>query len=208
MKPFAESCEQNKAPILSVLTEQFSHSQQVLEIGSGTGQHAVFFAKHLPHLIWQTSDLPENHSAIMQWLDEAGLNNVLPPLTLDVNSQPWPLLSVDAVFSANTAHIMDWNSVEKMFAGIGALLESQGFFCLYGPFNYNGESSSKSNEDFDRWLKDRDRDSGIRDFENLVDLAHLHHMRLVHDIEMPVNNRILVWQKVKVLDLNTETQES
>lgn len=206
MKPFAESCEQNKDPILSVLTEQFSYSQQVLEIGSGTGQHAIHFARHLPHLSWQTSDLADNHAGIMKWLDEAGLNNVQPPVNLDVNDQPWPVLSVDAVFSANTAHIMDWPSVKNMFAGIGALLEPQGFFCLYGPFNYNGEFTSKSNESFDRWLKDRDPGSGIRDFEDLVDLAHLHNLRLVHDFEMPTNNRILVWQKVKVLDLKNLDQ--
>ena len=184
MKPFAESCEQNKEPILSVLAEQFSHSQKVLEIGSGTGQHAVYFARHLPHLSWQTSDLPENHEGIMQWLDEAGLSNVQPPISLDVNAQSWPVISVDAVFSANTVHIISWDSVEKMFAGISALLEPQGCFCLYGPFNYNGDFTSKSNEDFDHWLKERDPESGIRDFENLVDLAHLHHMRLVHDIEI------------------------
>ncbi|MDH5571283.1 MAG: class I SAM-dependent methyltransferase [Gammaproteobacteria bacterium] len=201
MKPFAESCEENKKPILEILREYFADVHQVLEIGSGTGQHAVYFSKKLPHLHWQPSDLKENLAGINTWLEEAKRTNISPPFELDVNQNPWPALNADAVFSANTAHIMDWPSVEKMFTGIGLILKPQGLFCLYGPFNFHGEFSSKSNEEFDQWLKLRNPDSGIRDIDDLVDLGCIHKLRLVQNYEMPVNNRLLVWQKVKIIEL-------
>ncbi len=200
MKPFAESCEQNKDPILEVLSEQLEGASRVLEIASGTGQHAVYFARHLPHLHWQTSDVPENHDGIQQWIDEAGLANLAPPLELDVSQADWPELEVDAVFSANSVHIMSWFCVEKMFAGVARVLKTQGFLCLYGPFNYNGRFTSKSNVEFDRWLRARDPQSGIRDFEKLLELGRQHELRLVHDYEMPANNRLLVWQKARVVE--------
>ena len=196
MKPFSEACEQNKHPILAVLQQYFADVQSVLEIGSGTGQHAVFFAAQLPHLQWLTSEVTELHAGIHAWLDEAHLPNVLPPQELDVNQPDWPVVRVDAIFSANTVHIMDWPSVEKMFAGIGRVLQTRGVFCLYGPFNYEGNYSSESNARFDLWLKQRDPDSGIRDFEALNILAQQHGMALLADLAMPVNNRTLVWQKV------------
>lgn len=200
MKPFAESCEENKKPILEILKEHFSDCEQVLEIGSGTGQHAVYFSQKLPHLHWQTSELPEHHTGINEWLKEAEHTNISPPIELDVNQSPWLIHKIDAIFSANTVHIMDWSSVEKMFSGIGLVLKPQGIFCLYGPFNYHGEFTSESNQKFDQWLKDRNPDSGIRDVDNLIDLGFLHQLRLVQDYEMPANNRLLVWQKVQVID--------
>ncbi|VAX13514.1 hypothetical protein MNBD_GAMMA24-2151 [hydrothermal vent metagenome] len=200
MKPFAESCEQNKDPILDVLTEQLAHVKCVLEIGSGSGQHAVYFARHLPHLHWQTSDIGDRHAGIQQWIDEAKLDNLGSPLELDVSQAQWPKLEVEAVFSANSVHIMPWTCVEKMFAGVARILQTQGLLCLYGPFNYGGDYTSKSNEEFDYWLKARDPQSGIRDYEKLVELGRQYDLRLVHDYEMPANNRLLVWQKTQVVE--------
>jgi len=196
MKPFSESCEQNKKPILSVLKEKFSEHKAVLEIGSGTGQHAVFFAEQLPHLSWITSDQLEYHPGIKSWLDSSELANTQGPLLLDVNQDEWLTTKVDAIFSANTVHIMSWTSVENMFLGIGKTLAEAGSFCLYGPFNYNGEFSSESNARFDLWLKQRDPESGVRDFEDLQLLAAKAGLKFVEDIEMPANNRILVWKKI------------
>jgi cyclopropane fatty-acyl-phospholipid synthase-like methyltransferase len=194
-KPYSEACDQNKEPILAVLKEVFSATRKVLEIGSGTGQHAVYFARHLPHLTWQTSDMPENHPGIMAWLNDSGLPNVLPPLNLDVAQENWPVEQVDGVFSANTTHIMSWQKVKLMFKGIGKVLVPQGVFCLYGPFNYHGTYTSDSNAHFDTWLKTRDPQSGLRDFDNLDKLAAEAGMDLQNDIPMPVNNRILIWRK-------------
>lgn len=196
MKPFAESCEENKLPILAVLRTEFAAVTRVLEIGSGTGQHAVFFARELPHLTWQTSDVAEYHPGIRAWIEDAALDNVRAPLTLDVAHDTWPAATYDGVFSANTAHIMGWPEVEAMFAGIGTVLEAGGRFCLYGPFNYGGEYTSASNARFDQWLKARDPRSGVRDFEALNRLAETAGLRLLKDYAMPANNRTLAWMKV------------
>ena len=196
MKPFSESCEQNKQPILVVLQQYFANVSSVLEIGSGTGQHAVFFAARFSHLHWLASEVAELHSGVNAWLAEAGLPNIAGPVELDVNQPDWPVHEIDAVFSANTVHIMDWPSVEKMFAGIGRVLQAKGVFCLYGPFNYVGNYTSDSNARFDLWLKQRDPRSGIRDFEALNSLARQHGMELLADHAMPANNRTLVWQKL------------
>lgn len=195
MKPYAESCDQNRDPILAVLREEFSACRSILEIGSGTGQHAVYFAAELPHLSWQTSDRDEYHEGIHAWLDEAALPNTLPPLSLDVRHDSWPQRHYDGVFSANTVHIMSWPEVECLFAGIGPVLADDGLFCLYGPFNYDGRFTSESNARFDQWLKARDPESGVRDLEALDALARAAGMRLLRDHAMPANNRILVWKK-------------
>ncbi|MEJ2396349.1 MAG: DUF938 domain-containing protein [Candidatus Thiodiazotropha sp.] len=193
-KPYAESCEENKAPILAVLSRLFSDVHSVLEIGSGTGQHAVHFAAAMPHLIWHTSDVAEHHPGMHAWLDEAALPNTRDPIDLDVRGN-WPEETFDAVFSANTVHIMGWSAVEALFAGIGKVLAEGGCFALYGPFNYNGQYSSESNRRFDVWLKQRDPLSGIRDFADLNQLAEAQGLKFEEDIEMPVNNRILVWRR-------------
>lgn len=195
MKPYSEACEQNKDPILTVLREVFADRKNILEIGSGTGQHAVYFGLNLPYLIWQTSDLRENHADIHAWLAEAALPNVLAPLDLDVARSDWPIGRVDGVFSANCVHIMAWTLVEKMFAGVGRVLGPGGVLCLYGPFNYGGTYTSASNARFDAWLKARDPLSGVRNFEDVDDLARAQGLHLVHDYIMPVNNHTLVWKK-------------
>ncbi len=196
MKPCSESCDQNRAPIQAVLEAVFADRKQVLEIASGTGQHAVYFGQALPHLTWQTSELPANHAGIQAWLDEACLPNVLPPLPLDVNAPVWPVAEqVDAIFNANTVHIVAWPAVERMFAGIGRVLAVGGILCMYGPFNYGGRFTSESNARFDAWLKSRDPLSGVRDFEAIQGLAEAQGLQLLRDIDMPANNRSLVWQR-------------
>jgi cyclopropane fatty-acyl-phospholipid synthase-like methyltransferase len=193
-KPYSESCEQNREPILDVLREVFTDRTYVLEIGSGTGQHAVYFGAELPHLRWQTADLPLHHPDIRLWLDEAALPNVLPPIALDVNQKSWHGGRFDAVFSANTLHIMSWIEVERFFAGIGEVLETGGVLAVYGPFNYNGTFTSESNARFDVWLKSRNPASGVRDFEAVDALARARGLMLQQDIAMPANNRTLIWR--------------
>ena len=196
MKPYSESCDQNRNPIFSIIEPLFRGRRSVLEIGSGTGQHAVHFAAKMPHLTWHTSDLPENHAGIRAWLDEAALPNISGPVALDVSSRPWPDLETDAVFSANTVHIMHWKEVVALFAGVGDLLGRDGLFCLYGPFNYGGNYTSESNARFDEWLHARDPLSGIRDFDDLDRLAGTSGLQIEHDYAMPANNRLLCWRKV------------
>lgn len=195
MKPYAESCDINKVPILEVLRDVFADRKQVLELASGTGQHAVHFGHALPHLTWQTSELQQNHAGIRLWLDEPQLPNVLAPVHIDANDEHWPVGQYDAIFNANTVHILSWPEVEKLFGGIGRVLLGGGILCLYGPFNYGGKFTSDSNARFDVWLKSRDPRSGVRDFEALNALAKAQGMTLLKDIEMPINNRTLVWQR-------------
>jgi SAM-dependent methyltransferase len=194
-KPFSQASENNQQPILAVLERHFRGVRHVLEIGSGTGQHAVFFAARLPHLIWQPSDRRENHAGIRLWMDDAGLDNVRAPLDLDVTVRPWPIAAAEAVFSANTAHIMSWPTVERFVAGIGAVLEPGGVFCLYGPFNYGGTYTSESNARFDEMLRQRDPESAIRHFEDVDALAIAAGLHLLEDNAMPANNRLLVWRR-------------
>ncbi|KHF24299.1 DUF938 domain-containing protein [Solemya velum gill symbiont] len=194
-KPWAESCDQNREPILEVIRPLFSESGSILEIGSGTGQHAVFFAQQLPHMQWHASDQSDYHAGISMWVEEAALPNVHGPFQLDVMQEDWPQIDIDAVFSANSAHIMDEKMVEAMFAGVGEILPHAGVFALYGPFNYDGSYTSESNARFDEWLKSRDPHSGIKSFEWLNSLARAAGMKLQDDVAMPANNRILVWVK-------------
>jgi cyclopropane fatty-acyl-phospholipid synthase-like methyltransferase len=192
--PFSQACENNKAPILAVLHKHFSSVKGVLEVGSGTGQHAVYFAENLPHLEWQAADQQIYLAGILAWVKWASLDNLPLPLALDVN-QPWPVTKTSAIFSANTLHIMSWKEVERFFTAINTVLESQGVLCIYGPFNYDGKYSSESNARFDRLLKERDTLSGIRDFEAVNDLAFGAGLSLEVDYPMPANNRCLVWTK-------------
>jgi cyclopropane fatty-acyl-phospholipid synthase-like methyltransferase len=194
-KPHAPACERNRDPILDVLRTHFADSQRVLEVGSGTGQHAVYFAAAMPWLTWQCSDVAEQLPGISLWLDGAQLANTPPPLELDVRGT-WPQQSFDAVFSANTLHIMAWPEVETFFAGVGQILQPQGgVLAVYGPFNYRGAYTSASNREFDEWLRGRDPRSGIRDFESVDALARGIGLQRVADIAMPANNRTLVWRR-------------
>jgi SAM-dependent methyltransferase len=188
MKSFSEASERNREPILAVLKRVFADRRRVLEIGSGTGQHAAYFAPELPHLVWQPSDVAANLPGIREWVAAP------PPLELDVE-RPFPAVDADAVFSANTSHIMSWPQVEKMFAGIGALLPQGGVFALYGPFNYGGRHTSESNARFDEMLRKRDPASGLRDAEAVVSLARRHGLALSEDNAMPANNRLLVFRR-------------
>ena len=195
MKPFAPACERNKEPILAALRRVFGDAGDVIEIGSGTGQHAVWFAAGLPHLVWRTSDLPQNHAGIDAWIDEAGLDNVERPLALDVARRPWPLASAGGAFSANTAHIMHWPEVEAMFGGLGEVLSPGARFALYGPFARDGRHVSESNAAFDRSLRAQDPGMGVRDVRDLERLAAGAAMTLEDDVAMPANNHVLVWRK-------------
>ena len=196
MKPFAPACERNKGPILEVLHHVFADAADVLEIGSGTGQHAVWFAAGLPHLVWRTSELSYCHAGINVWIDDAGLDNVERPLDLDVAARPWPLSSAGGVFSANTAHYMRWPEVEAMFGGVADLLSPGGRFALYGPFARDGRHTSASNASFDRLLRAHDPGYGVRDVRDLERIAAGGAMVLEEDVAMPSNNRILVWREV------------
>jgi cyclopropane fatty-acyl-phospholipid synthase-like methyltransferase len=198
-KPYSQACENNKQPILDVLTEVFSESKHVLEIGSGTGQHAFFFSQHLSHLTWQTSDLTANHQGINAWLDEASWANVQRPINIDLN-KAWSLpknnLPVDSIYTANTLHIISWPLVVNFFEAIEKNLVNGAHVCIYGPFNYRGEFTSNSNKNFDLWLKDRDINSGIRDIEAVLSLANSAGLKLTNDFEMPANNRLLAFSKM------------
>ena len=196
--PFSEACERNKDPILDVLREAFGDRTKVLEIGSGTGQHAAHFARHLPHLIWEPSDLAENLPGIRLWLKEAALPNLLDPIVLDIDDAQWPDTGADAVFTANTLHIVSWPRVERLFERAGALLPAGGVLAVYGPFNYGGVHTSESNARFDAMLRARDPRSGIRDFEKVNELAKRQGLILLEDRAMPANNRMLVWRKTSV----------
>ena len=189
------AAERNKQPILDVLEKEFSDAHRVLEIGSGTGQHAVFFGVKLPHLTWQTSDLPENHPIILQTLQDYGADNVKAPLDLDVEHAEGLTIEADAVFSANTAHIMSIRAVERMFELVGRTLPEGGRFCLYGPFNFSGQFSSESNARFDASLRQRNSSMGIRDLGNLDRFAEASAMSRARLYAMPANNHIAVWQK-------------
>jgi cyclopropane fatty-acyl-phospholipid synthase-like methyltransferase len=193
-KPFAPSCERNQGPIFEVLLRHFAGTRRVLEIGSGTGQHAVHFAAAMPWLSWQASDRADNLPGIALWRDDAGLPNTPPAIELDVDG-PWPDATFDAVFTANSLHIMGWAQVQAFFAGIAAVLEDGGLLVVYGPFNYGGEFTSDSNRAFEQWLKDRNPASGIRDFEAVDALARGIGLLRVEDNAMPANNRCLVWRR-------------
>ncbi|WP_446811109.1 DUF938 domain-containing protein [Methylomonas sp. 2BW1-5-20] len=194
-KPFSQACENNKEPILQIIKMVFNQPTTVWEIGSGTGQHACHFAENLPHLSWQPTDRPENLAGIHLWRDEAQLANLLPPLSLDVADTLWPCERIDAVFTANTLHIMSSDEVKLLFERLAVYLSAEATMCIYGPFNYAGAYTSESNARFDLWLKERNAVSGIKDFEEIMSLAANSGLELQVDNAMPANNRLLVLRK-------------
>ena len=195
-KPSAPACDENREPILKILQQVFVEPGRVLEIGSGTGQHAAWFPAYLPHLQWQPTEVEENLPGIRAWLAEAELDNVSAPMVLDVSRQPWPVEKADYVFSANTVHIMSWPMVEAFFEGLGQVLLPGGDFCLYGPFMFDGRHTAESNAQFDISLKERDPLRGVRDAADLDRLALAAGMQRLNDFPMPVNNRILHWRRL------------
>jgi hypothetical protein len=203
-KPSSAACERNRDPILAVLRVQFADRRNVLEIGSGTGQHAAYFAAALPQLTWQASDRAENLPGIRAWLDDGPLSNAPPPLEFDVGrdagprATPVPPIRYDAVFSANTLHIMAWNEIERLFALLPALTTGAAKLAIYGPFNYDGRYTSISNADFDRSLRERAPHMGIRDVAAVDALARAAGFDLLVDAEMPANNRCRVWQRSRL----------
>ena len=194
-KPDAPSCARNRDPILQVLLRQFDARRRVLEIASGTGQHAVHFAAAMPWLEWQCSDREQSLPGIRAWLADAALPNTPPPLPLDVATGPWPSQRFDAVFTANSLHIMGWDDVVALFAALPQVLEAGATLAVYGPFNYGGDFTSDSNRAFDASLRTRDPRMGIRDFEAVNLLAESQGLALIEDAAMPANNRCLVWRR-------------
>lgn len=196
MLPFSEACERNKDPILAVLREVFRDVSNVLEVGSGTGQHAVYFARQLPWLTWQPTDRRDHLPTLAQRIREEGPANLLEPLELDVLSPgslqaPGP----DAVFSANTLHIMSPDAVAAFVCMAGRVLRPGGVLAVYGPFRYAGRFTSESNAEFDAWLRERDPDRGIRDAEEVDRLALEQGLTLAADHAMPANNQLRVWRR-------------
>ena len=193
--PFAAAAARNVSPILGVLRHELRGRSTVFEIGSGTGQHAVSFAAELPELTWQTSDLGQSHDGIRAWIDEAGLDNVLPPADFDVLTAAVPAQRYDAVYSANTAHIMSAAAVQRMFELAGAMLKPGGVFFIYGPFSRGGRFNTRSNAEFDASLRARNPSMGIRDLDDLEDLAGSNGMVLARTYAMPANNLLVVWAR-------------
>ncbi len=199
MLPFSEACERNKHPILGVLRRTLDQPANVLEIGSGTGQHAVHFARELPHLRWQPTDRPDVLSGLRARVEAEGTPNLLNPIALDAARGPWPSPGTQSVvYTANTLHIMSWSDVEALFTGIAQLLQPvlDGRLIVYGPFRYGGAFTTNSNRQFDAMLRARDPASGIRDFEAVDALATRARLRLCEDVAMPANNQLLLWRRV------------
>jgi SAM-dependent methyltransferase len=195
MLPFSEACERNKEPILTVLRACFAERTQVLEIGSGTGQHAVYFARHFAHLTWHPTEQLTFLPDLTARVQLEGNHNLRPPTVLDVRQRVWPVRSVDAIFTANTLHIMSWLEVTAMYRGIGTVLAPGGVLSVYGAFRYEGRYTSDSNREFDQALKERDPASGLRDVEALTALAAPYGLQLVADHDLPAFNRLLIFAK-------------
>lgn len=201
MLPFSAAAENNKSPILTILKDAFADVARVLEIASGTGQHAVHFAKNLPHLTWQPSDIPEHLAGLEQRIIETDLDNLFEPIGLDVRDLPWPTPdreagdAFDGIFTANSLHIMSWAGVEAFFAGVDETLASGGTLAIYGAMKYGGAFTTPSNEAFDQSLRKKDPESGLRDFEAIDALARSIGLTLVADHAMPANNQLLVYRR-------------
>jgi SAM-dependent methyltransferase len=191
----SEAAERNKGPILQIITQELANTRRVLEIGSGTGQHALLFAERLPHLSWQPSDTGDYLPALRERLKLESVPNLHAAIEVDVRKHPWPVGPVDAVFSANTLHIMSWHAVQNFFRGAGASLDEPGVLCVYGPFRHGDQYTSESNARFDEFLRLRDPDSGIRDARELDALAAEQGLQLSADHAMPANNQLRVWRR-------------
>lgn len=194
-KPFSQACENNKEPILEIIRQVFANTTHVLEIGSGTGQHACYFSQHLTHLTWQPSDKSENIAGINLWRESCSQANLKPAIALNITDKSWPYDKFDAVFTANTLHIMTEQEVQIGFDRLSLYLNPKALLCIYGPFNYNGTFTSDSNARFENWLKNQNPLSGIKNIEDILLLGSDRGIHLINDFEMPANNRLLVLQK-------------
>ena len=194
--PHSDACERNKGPILEVLRVEFSGVTHVLEIGSGTGQHAVHFALALPGIVWQPSEQAEAMPGLRKRVFNEGPKNLRAPVEIDVTVTPWDVRRVDGVYTANTLHIMHWPQVQAFFANLPAVAKPGTVLAIYGPFRYGGQYTSASNASFDQMLRARDPESGIRDFEAVNELARAVGFDLVADYPMPAHNQTLIWRSV------------
>ena len=198
-KYHAESTRRNRTPILEVLKKEIEGSKKLLEIGSGTGQHAVYFSKKLPQILWQTSDRSMNHESINYWIKRYNLKNLLLPLDIEIGVNEKNINDIfDCVFSSNTSHIMSLENVKRLFALVGKILNKNGKFFLYGPFKINLEFTTKSNEDFHEKLKAENKLMGLRDIEELDKYAIENNMQNHAFYEMPANNYLSIWKKLPV----------
>lgn len=195
MLPHSDACERNKGPILEILREAFAGCTCILEIGSGTGQHAVHFANEMPWLVWQPSERAEEMPGLRKRIVYEGPKNLRAPVPLDVTQPPWDVRRMDGVFTANTLHIMSWREIEALFENLPAILKPGAVLAIYGPFRYAGAYTSASNASFDEMLRARDPQSGIRDFEAVDALARGIGFLLQADHRMPANNQTLVWKR-------------
>jgi hypothetical protein len=194
-KPFNQAADNNKEPILEVISTYFKAGDRILEVGSGTAQHALYFSQHLPEVIWIPSETPENMRTLLAGMSGNIPDNLMSAEILDVTQQDWPVDRENGLYSANCLHIMPEAFNSDFFKGAGKVVKSGGTLCVYGPFKYHGEFTSESNAGFDIWLKDRDPLSGIRDFEKINQLATVNGFILLEDRDMPANNQCLIWRK-------------
>jgi len=195
-KPDAPSTRRNRAPILKILTKELKGSSEILEIGSGTGQHAVYFSENLSRVTWHTSDRLINHPGVTSRVKSYKGLNLKPPINLHIGKNENDLLlNIDNIFSSNTSHIMAYSDVKKMFKLAGRLIRADGKFFLYGPFKIGGKFTSKSNEEFNKKLKMQNSLMGLRDIERLDRLALKYGLKKYKFYEMPANNYLSVWVK-------------
>lgn len=194
MKSFSPACERNRQPILDVLKEVFVTPGVLLEIGSGSGQHAAYFSRQLKHILWQPSDLQENLASISAYRKETDNLNFLAPVILDLHDIDSIKCRYDYMVCINTIHIVSWPLVKNLFTLAGCRLKQGGYFFAYGPYKYSDRELEPSNQQFDAWLKQRDPESGIRSFEDVDRLAHQNQLIYQGDVSMPSNNRSIWWQ--------------
>ena len=196
-KPYSPAADRNKDFILEVLKQYITTEGRLIEIGSGSGQHAVHMAKSLPDVQWVTTDQPEYHEGINAWVEEAKLSNLHGPKKLTIGTDDFPdKKPFNFAYSANTLHIMSWKECKTLFKLLGKRLREGGLVFFYGPFNYDGKFTSDSNRDFDQMLKSRDSKSGIRNYEDVLAAMNKAGFKILSDVEMPANNRTLIFLKL------------
>lgn len=197
-KPYSPACDRNKDPILSVMKSVITKDdRRLLEIGSGTGQHAVYMAPHFPFMEWYPSDVAQNIPGMKMWFDESRIPSIQPPTKLEIPKNELPKLKFDIVFTANTFHIMHWKECKSLMKMLAGRLREGSRVMIYGPFKYNNEFTSLSNAEFDASLKQRDPLSGIRSFEDILNVMVKNGFELIDDVEMPAHNRMLVFKRLK-----------